>query len=154
MADPKYNMNDLMAEILGMKKEVESMRSELENAKLRAENAELKLASRKAPPSEKDYPPLRQGKNQSNDWLNEMINYNVPFDPSTKEDNIDVIINGKFFRIRTGEYVKMPRYVAIVLQQRLDDERDARREARRLSQRFEDQANKGFKDTVNPPPRS
>lgn len=154
MADPKFSLDDLMNEIRGMRQEMETVKSELETAKLRAENAELKLAARAKAPSEKDYPPLRQGKNQSNDWLNEMINYNVPFDPSTKEDYIDVIINGKFFRIRTGELVKMPRYVAIVLQQRLDDERDARREARRQAERFENQANKGFRDTINPPSRS
>lgn len=154
MADPKYDLNDLMNEVHGMKKEVESMKSELENAKLRAENAELKLAVGKTTPSDKDYPPLRQGKNQSNDWLKEVVYFQVPYDQGTKEKYIDVIVNGRFYRMQTGKNVKMPRFVALLLQQRIDEEIHARDAADLKVFEFQQAQNAGFSKTINPPPRS
>lgn len=81
----------------------------------------------------------------SREWYNELVSVKLFKDSGKYRDDVFVAVNGKGWQIRRGVEVQVPRYVALVLQQSLEQDAATAELMDRQSAEFQAESNsRGF----------
>ena len=78
----------------------------------------------------------------STEYWAEKVKITVPFDPNSDDQSLFVSVNDKRYQIMRGEEVEVPRFVAEVLKQSQEAEKEAFLRRMKMSREYEEEAKK------------